>query len=140
MEAAACAVGRLGDDGPWLGFAPAIDDGYDLVVAGNASARRAPSTMEDLLCLAVAYFEEVLGPPPEELAATHADIAALVRHVADREMDAARRVTLAEAVDAIDDGLAGDAVIAALSRSLPPDTDPAARLAQRVSEMTSLGA
>lgn len=137
MEAAACAVGRLGEEEPWLGFAPSLDDGYDLVIAGTAGARRAPATAEDLLCLAVAYFEEVLVAPPEELAATHADIGALVRHVADREADPARGAALGEAVDAIDDGLAGDAVIAALSRCLPPGTDAVERLAQRTSEVTS---
>lgn len=140
MEAAACAVGRLGDDGPWLGFAPSLDDGYDFVVTASGGTYRAPATADDLLCLAVVYFEDVLVAPPEELAATHADIAALVRHAADREADATRAVALGEAVDAIDDGLAGDAVIASLSRCLPPGADPADRLAQRASEVTRRGA
>ena len=137
MEAAACAVGRLGADGPWLGFAPSLDDGYDLVVGGGAAGHRAPATADDMLCLAVAYFEEVLVAPPEELAATHADIGALVRHVAAREAEAARAAALGDAVDAIDDGLAGDAVIAALSRCLPSETDPLERLARRASEVMS---
>jgi len=137
MEAAACAVGRLGPDGPWLGFAPSLDDGYDLVVADGARARRGPAATDDLLLLAVAYFEDALAPPPEELAATHGDIGALVRHVAAHEADPARGVALAEAVDAIDDGLAGDAVIAALGRCLPADADPVDVLARRAAEVMS---
>jgi hypothetical protein len=140
MEAAACAVGRLGEGGPWLGFAPSLDDGYDLVVADATRAHRAPATDDDLLRLAVAYFEDALEAPPEELAATHADIGALVRHVAAHEADPSRGLALAEAVDAIDDGLAGDAVIAALGRCLPADADPLASLARRVAEMTPGGA
>ncbi len=129
MEAG-CLVGRLGDDGPWLGFAPSLDDGYLLLAADRTSTWRAPASAEDLLCLAIAYFEDALGEPPEHLAATHADIGALVRHVAARA-DAGRAARLAEAVDAIDDGLHGDAVIAALTRCLQPGEDPLERLARR---------
>lgn len=140
MVAAACAVGRLGDDGPWLGFAPSLDDGYDLVVAGASEDHRSPATADDLLSLAIAYFEDALDEPPEALAATHADIAALVRHVATLEGDPARAAALARAVDAIDDGLAADAVIVALARCLTPGTDATARLARRATEARRAGA
>ena len=130
---ASCLVGRLGDDGPWLGFAPSLDDGYLLVATDGMVTHRMPATPDDLLSLAVAYFEDVLGEPPEDLAATHADIGALVRHVAQRA-DAGRHGRLAEAVDAIDDGLDGDTVIAALSRCLEPGLDPLERLARRATE------
>ena len=134
MKAAACVVGRLGVDGPWLGFAPSLDDGYDLVVGDGTRVHRFAAEADDLLSLAVAYFEDSLADPPEDLAATHADIASLVRHVAARAAgDARRSALLSEAVDAIDDGLAGDAVIAALGRCLGRDVDATDRLRRRAS-------
>ena len=136
MEAAACTVGRLGGGGPWLGFAPSLDDGYDLVVTDGSRVRRAPASAADLVCLAIAYFEDALEAPPEELAATHADIGALVRHVAAHESDQALASAIAEAVDAIDDGLAGDAVIAALARCLAPRSDPLEHLEWRGAELS----
>lgn len=137
MEGATCLVGRVAHGGPWLGFAPSLDDGYLLVVTDGSSAHRAPAAPEDLVCLAIAYFEDALADAPEELAATHADIGALVRHVAGREAEPARARLLAEAVDAIDDGLAGDAVIGALVRCLPPGTRPIERLALRAAAVSS---
>lgn len=141
MMAAACTVGRLGGDGPWLGFAPSLDDGYELVITDASRPRpyRAPATADDLLCLAVAYFDEGLDAPPEELAATHGDIGALVRHVAARERNAERAAALAEAVDAIDDGLAGDAVISALARCLGPGVDALAVLERRAAALAAAG-
>ena len=133
METVTCIVGRIGPDGPWIGFAPSVDDGYLLVVERGSVVRRASADDTDLLCLAIAYFEDELGEPPERLAATHADIGSLVRHVAERTEPEARAL-LAQAVDAIDDGLAGDAVIAALTRCLPPGTDPLGRLGRRARE------
>lgn len=135
MEAAACMVGRLGADGPLLGFAPSLDDRYDLVVAGSGRVSRAPAGSADLVSLAIAYFDDALGAPPEELAATHADIGALVRHVADREADPTRGALLRDAVDAIDDGLGGDAVIGALSRCLDSGADPLEALRRRATEV-----
>jgi hypothetical protein len=133
---AACAVGRIGAMGPWVGFAPTIDDRYALVIGGLPGGfRRMPANPEDLLALASAYFEEVLDEPPEELAATLGDIGSLVRHVAERETDPGRRRTLAEAVDAVDDGLAADVTIARLGRALGDGVDAAALLRGRVNEL-----
>ena len=137
MEAS-CLVGRLGGNGPWLGFAPSLDDGYLLVTTDGTLTHRTPASADDLLCLAVAYFEDALGEPPEDLAATHADIGALVRHVA-AHADGEQGARIAEAVDAIDDGLDGDAVIAALTRCLEPGTDPLERLARRAAEVRPAG-
>ena len=133
MDAPACAVGRISPEGDWVGFGPTLDDGYALVVGGAAGSRRTASDANVLLALAIAYFEEALDPPPDDLAATHADIAALVRHLAATEGDAPRRRLLQEAVDAIDDGLAADVVIARLGASLDPawSEDPTARLVRR---------
>jgi len=137
MVAAACAVGRLGEDGPWLGFAPSLDDGYELVVADAARAWRARATTDELLCLAIAYFEDALPGAPEELAATHADIGALVRHLAAVNADPRQAPLLSQAVDAIDDGLAADVVIAALQRCLGSVTDPVQQLERRAAELAA---
>jgi hypothetical protein len=138
MVAAACAVGRL-NDGTWIGFAPTMEDGYSLVVGEGewvaaVSDRAEP---DDLVALAIAYFADELGEPPETLAATHGDLGALVRAVAEAESDPARRARLAEAVDAVDDGLAADAVVGRLSRCLEGQEEPLARLERRAAELSA---
>ena len=136
MDAAACAVGRIGPDGPWVGFAPTLDDGYALVVGGVAEgSRRAAASGDDLVALATVYFDETLAEPPEDLAATLGDIGALVRHVAEHEIDPGRRHLLGEAVDAVDDGLAADVTIARLGRALGDGVDATARIRGRVREV-----
>ncbi|MGH2445674.1 MAG: hypothetical protein ACRDGD_06515 [Candidatus Limnocylindria bacterium] len=136
MDAPACAVGRLGPDGPWVGFAPALEDAYAIVVGlPSGATRREVATRDELLTLALAYFEEALDGPPDELAAMHGDIGALVRHVAEHESEPERRRAIDEAVDAIDDGLAVDVVIARLGRALPMGADPLARLDARAREI-----
>ena len=136
MVVAACAVGRLGDDGRWVGFAPTLDDAYALVTVGSdGRSRSASAEADDLIALAIAYFQDDLAEPPEELAATHGDIGALVRHLAELETDAARRHLLGEAVDAVDDGLAADVVVGRLSRCLHADEEPVTRLARRSREL-----
>ncbi len=133
MDVAACAVGRLAPGGAWIGFAPDLDDTYVLVIGGVGSSRRERADADDLLSLAVAYFEDALDAPPEDLAATHADIGALVRHLAQVETDAVRRARLSEAVDAIDDGLAADVVVTRLVACLDGSEDAVDRLARRAS-------
>lgn len=136
MDIVACAVGRLAPEGPWVGFAPRLDDGYALVVGELAGGpRQVRAEADDLLSLALAYFEETLDPPPDDLAATHGDIGALVRHVAEHEMDPERRRLLGEAVDAVDDGLAADATIARLTRALGDGADATSRIRRRVSDL-----
>jgi hypothetical protein len=105
----ACAIGRTSPTGPWIGFA-AEPSGYRLVVAGAGGERSRPADAGVLLALAIAYFEEALQDAPADREATHADLSALVRYVAEREARPDMRMALAEAVDAIDDGLPGDAV------------------------------
>ena len=140
MGAAACAVGRLGDSEDWIGFVPSFDDGYDLVLGrGDAVDRKAASDPDDVVALAAAYFEEALGEPPEGLAATHADIGVLIRHVASRAGSGERGVALQEAVDAIDDGLAADVVVSRLVRCLVGSEEPVARLLRRANELRSAG-
>ena len=131
MVVPACAVGRLGSEGPWIGFAPTIDDGYALVVEGRIPTR-VTAEPEDLIALALAYFEDLLPEPPEELAATLGDIAGIVRHAAERISDPERRRAYDEAVDAIDDGLAADVVVDRLARVFGDGGDVVAHLRRRV--------
>ena len=136
VEVVACAVGRFGDGGPWVGFAPTLDDTYALVTVGaDGDARSVRAEADDLIGLAIAYFLDDLAEPPEELAATHGDIGALVRHLAELEGEPDRRRRLGEAVDAVDDGLAADVVVGRLSLCLEGGEEPVARLARRSAEL-----
>jgi hypothetical protein len=116
------AVGRVREDGPWIGFQPG-PLGYRVVAGLGPVLRGRDADVDLLLALAIAWFEEAFDDPPQELEASHEDLSALVRHLAAREADSGRRRLLDEAVDAIDDGLPGDAVAnrlsAARSRSAP---------------------
>jgi hypothetical protein len=103
------AVGRWQPDGPWIGFQSG-PDAYRLCVGADDRLLSEVADADVLLSLAIAYFEEALEAAPHDLEATHADLSGLVRFVAAHETDAARRARLEEAIDAIDDGLAGDAV------------------------------
>ena len=103
------AIGRWHPDGPWIGF-QAKDGGYRLCIGEDDGLRCEEADADALLSLAIAHFEEALEAAPPDLEATQADLSELVRFVAGRERDISRRAQLAEAIDAIDDGLAGDAV------------------------------
>jgi hypothetical protein len=131
------AVGRLVPDGPWIGFV-ATASGYRLVVAdGDRPARHLTGATADderagLVAVAIVHFLASLEPPPPELEATQADIAQLVRGLAS-SLAAADSEAAREAVDAIDDGLPGDAVALRLAALLPdPSADPVAILAGRL--------
>jgi hypothetical protein len=140
MEVPACAVGRLDPDGPWIGFAPSLDDGYALTVAAPTApggAYRVPAEPGDLIALAILYFEDAFAEPPEELAATLGDIGAVVRHAAERVTDASSRRAFDEAVDAIDDGLAADVVLDRLARAFGDGADAAAHLRRRVAALSA---
>ena len=101
----------------------------------TSTTRRRVLAIGGLVALALLYFEDSFDAPPEELAATHGDIGALVRHVAEHETDADRRRHLLEAVDAVDDGLAVDVTITRLGRALGGGADASARIRLRVSEL-----
>jgi hypothetical protein len=103
------AIGRWQADGPWIGF-QAGADAYRLCLGVDDRLLTEEADAEALLAMAIAYFEEALAAPPPDLEATHADLSGLVRFVASHEPNDTRRAGLAEAIDAIDDGLAGDAV------------------------------
>ena len=139
MDVPACAVGRLEPDGPWIGFAPSLDDGYALTVGGageSGGAHPVPAEPHDLIALAILYFEDAWADAPEELAATLGDIGAAVRHAAERVTDAASRRAFDEAVDAIDDGLATDVVLDRLARALGDGASATAHLRERLGTLT----
>ena len=115
------AIGRLGPNGPWIGFV-AHSGGYRLAIGHADRSLSADADIDLLLALGIAYFTEALDDPPPELEATQADLSALVARLADAEVDAGRRHLLSEALDAIDDGLAGDAVASRLAAARKPET------------------
>jgi hypothetical protein len=103
------AVGRLEADGPWIGFG--YRAGVPQVVVGATDwLRDEPADQEFILALAMAYFAGAVADAPPDLEATQSDLSGLVRHLVGAEADPGRRALLGEAMDAIDDGLAGDAV------------------------------
>lgn len=120
-RSAPVAVGLLTPDGAWAGFGR-DEAGFHLAF-GTADADPRRSSAEgsardaELLAVAVAYYEEALDAPPPEIEATQADLADLVRWLAARAEDPQRRSLLDQAVDAIDDGLAGDVIVARLSQA-----------------------
>ena len=119
--AAPVAVGLLAPEGAWVGFVR--EEGGFRLAFGRADARVRTSAAEgsarnaELLAVAAAWYEEALDAPPPELEATQADLADLVRWLAARAEDPARQALLEEAIDAIDDGLAGDVIVARLNQA-----------------------
>jgi hypothetical protein len=110
------AIGRLEPDGPWIGFDhPGEEYRFVLGSGEETLVAPAPADADLLLALAIAHFAEAFGGAPPDLEATQADLSALVGHLMGRATDAGRRALLAEALDAIDDGLAGDAVATRLA-------------------------
>jgi hypothetical protein len=103
------AIGRLEADGPWIGFGYRAGAPH-VVVGATDWLRDEPADQDLILALAIAYFAGAVAEAPPDLEATQSDLSALVRHLIDAEEDSARRALLGEAMDAIDDGLAGDAV------------------------------
>jgi hypothetical protein len=135
------AIGRLEAAGPWIGF------GYRggnprFVVEGAGTLLDRPADRELLLALAIAYFAEAGGDAPPDLEATQSDLSALVRRLIDVEEDSPRRALLSEAIDAIDDGLAGDAVAEKLDAARSPRgdaVDPVELLLRAAREVTAEG-
>ena len=113
------AVGRLTTEGPWVGLRRSADR-WDLVFgeADGSVALPRPAGPPDrigLVAAAIAYFSEALADPPPAYEATQADLAALIRWLAETEPDPMVAARLGEALDAIDDGLPGDAVAGRLT-------------------------
>lgn len=119
---AARAIGRLEPGGPWVGFG-FRGDSWRYVIGTAEGVHDAPADADLLLALAIAHFAEAFDEAPPDLEATQSDLSALVRYLIRIEPDAARRTLLGEARDAIDDGLAGDAVAGRLAAARSPESD-----------------
>lgn len=108
------ALGRLTAGGEWVGLLRSAR-GWDLVFGGaDGSLIRGPGrghpNRPGLIAAAAAYFSEALGEAPPAFEATQADLADLIRWLAQTEPDPPSAKRLFDAIDAIDDGLAGDVV------------------------------
>lgn len=110
------AIGRLSPDGPWAGLRRRAS-GWGLVFGeadGTVRDVPAPDPVTGrlrLLAAAAAYFAEALPDAPSHLEATQADLAELLGWLVAREAEPTAAARAREALDAIDDGLAGDAVV-----------------------------
>jgi len=130
------AIGRLAADGPWIGFGHRAGAAR-FVVQDGAGLRDQPADQDVVLALAIAYFTEACDGAPPDLEATQSDLSALVRQLMTGETDPERRALLGEAIDAIDDGLAGDAVaekLEAARSSRAEVIDPVELLSRRARE------
>lgn len=116
------AIGRLEPGGRWIGFG-FRGEACRIVLGSGDIMRDAPAETDLLLSLAIAHFAEAFDEAPPDLEATQLDLSSLVRYLMRAEADADRRALLAEALDAIDDGLAGDAVAGSLSAARSPGSD-----------------
>lgn len=131
------AIGTLGPGGPWIGFGVRAGE-WRCAIGRSGAVSDAPADRELLLALAIAHFAEAFDQAPPDLEATQSDLSALVRHLLEAERDARRRGLLNEALDAIDDGLAGDAVAARLTAARSPggQADPVDLVLAAAREMT----
>jgi hypothetical protein len=135
------AIGRLEPIGAWVGFG-FRDGSARIVVDSGARIRDAAADADLLLALAIAYFTQALDEAPGDLEATQSDMSGLVRHLIDGEAMADRRAMLREALDAIDDGLAGDAVAVRLAAARSParaQLDPVELLRAAGRELAAAG-
>ncbi len=108
------AVGRLTSDpaAPWVGFAHG--PGGCVLVYGSPRGDQdvvQPTDRGELVAVAIAFVTEALPDPPPDLEATHADLGRLLEWLRDTAPDPTSALLLAEAVDAVDDGLAEDVVV-----------------------------
>jgi hypothetical protein len=115
------AIGALPNDGTWVGLSR-DHRGYRLAFGPpGASVLLADASRQELLALAIAYFEDDLEDPPPDLEATQRDMGDLCRWLADSELRPEIASLLREAVDAIDDGLAADVTVGRLNDALRAD-------------------
>ncbi len=135
---AARAIGRVEPGAMWVGFGLRAD-AWRFVVGAADQVRDAPADEDLLLALAIAHFAEAFEEAPPDIEATQSDLSALVRHLIGSQPDPGRRALLTEALDAIDDGLAGDAVAGRLAAARSPGSDrgdPVERVLAAARELT----
>ena len=138
------AIGRLEPNGAWIGFAFRGSSCRLVLGAPGATGatRDAPAEPDVVLALAIAYFTDAFPDAPPEVEATQADLSGLIGDLMRQEPDPARRGRLEEALDAIDDGLAGDAVAGRLAAARSPvdaGVDPVELLLDRSRELQAGG-
>jgi len=129
------AIGRLVPGGPWIGFGHRAGAAR-LVVETGSGFRDEPADRDLVLALAIAYFTEACDGAPPDLEATQSDLSALVRQLMPGEADPGRAL-ITQAIDAIDDGLAGDAVAEKLQAARSTGAgaiDPVELLSRRMLE------
>ena len=126
------AIGRLAPSGAWVGIEP-LASGYRLVFGAPDGSLLTDKTDDPdgvragLVAAAIVYFLASLAEPPGALEATQADMAALLTDLRARTTGPDRAL-VAEALDAVDDGLPADAVVLRLQRLLPPASPDATEL------------
>jgi len=153
MEAAAAppetrrSIGRLQPNGAWIGFDHA-GGVYRFIVVREGEALASGADADLLIALAIGYYTEAFGGGPPDLEATPADLSALVRHLIEQASSSRQSALLTVALDAIDDGLPGDAVAGLLQaarsgrgemndRAEP--ADPVELIVARASELMRTG-
>ena len=136
------AFGRLRPDGPWVGFEPG-PGGYRLVVGwpdGTIRADRTedPTEIRDgLVAGAIGFYLATLTIPPSSSKPPRRTWAPWWA-ISSRTTGIQAWVTEAtEALDAIDDGLAGDAVALRLQRLLPRGSDALEILRRRAASLSA---
>ena len=137
------AIGRLPADGPLVGI-EATSGGYRLVFGladGTWLADPTTGQLErraGLAAGAIAFFLSSLEDPPAELEATQADLARVIESLASAAESREERAAANQAVDAVDDGLAADAVALRLLPLLPSGpSDPVEILRARYARARS---
>ena len=138
---AARAIGRLSPGGPWIGFGLRGEE-WRFAAGTDAAVHDAPAAADLLLALAIAHFAQAFDVAPPDLEATQADLSALVSHLVETQANVRRQALLSEALDAIDDGLAGDAVAGRLAAARSPGSemiDPADEVLAAARELDSRG-
>ncbi len=123
-EPSVVAIGRLEAGGAWVGLRRS-DAGYALVFGEPDGSRlTSVASRAELLAVAICYFEEAMEDAPPELEATQHDLALLLRWLLASERDSRLAALLLEALEGIDDGLAGDVMVRRLWQALDATGTP----------------
>lgn len=114
------AIGQLTPEGHWAGIRRLAVGRWEPVFGGPDGAprlgSRPPRRQRTLLiAAAIAYFSEALAETTAGSEATQGDLAQVMHWLANTEPDPARAAWLREAIEAVDDGLPGDAIASRLT-------------------------
>jgi len=113
-EASVLVIGQLTPQGQWAGVQRTRDGWEPMFGDADGSTRpvNGPPERKRLLLVvaAIAYFSEALPQAATGFEATQGDLADAMRWLAESEPDPLTATRIREAIDAVDDGLPGDAV------------------------------